>query len=240
MPINYVDTIGRYGLGNIDLNNRIVVHNADGTFSTERSFSINIDGLEVLLPTVIYGQIESQNDAITHYLNTGEYLGKFNTVAAAETYAEELHERQEWYYTVGAFNGSLVFAKVGNNYIEIPQKLIKAESYRVTPNQRFESSANRSVTGMLVRQTVSHTASKIEFETIPMTQTDVKTIEAILNSAYVDSLQRKLKIKYYDTSADDYKEGDFYVPDVEYSIQRIDLTKNKIHYNSIRYAFIEY
>lgn len=92
------DTTGQWGRGNINLNKRQVVHNSDGSISTERSFSVNIDGKEVLLPTVINGKIVSEEEAIRHYEETGEYLGKFNTVKEAEEYAEKLHERQDWYY----------------------------------------------------------------------------------------------------------------------------------------------
>ena len=92
------DTTGRYGKGNIDLNKRKVVKNDDGSISTERSFSTNIDGKEVLLPTVIDGRVVSEDEAIDHYYKTGEHLGKFNTVQEAEEYAEQLHNRQDWYY----------------------------------------------------------------------------------------------------------------------------------------------
>jgi len=92
------DTTGRYGRGNIDLNNRKVVRNSDGSISTERSFSVNIDGKEVLLPTVINGKVVSEEEAIEHYYQTGEYLGKFDTVREANEYAQKLHERQDWYY----------------------------------------------------------------------------------------------------------------------------------------------
>lgn len=95
----YVDTIGRYGQGNIDLNNRIVIDNGDGTISTERSFSVRIDNKEVLLPTIVNGVILSEEDAITYYNTNGEYLGKFDTVSEADAYAVRLHERQNWYYT---------------------------------------------------------------------------------------------------------------------------------------------
>ncbi len=92
------DTTGRFGRGNIDLNNRKVVNNSDGSISTERSFSCNIDGKEVLLPTVIDGKIVSEDEAIDYYFKTGKYLGKFDTVEEAEKYAEELHNRQDWFY----------------------------------------------------------------------------------------------------------------------------------------------
>lgn len=95
----YNDTIGQYGRGNIDLNNRIVIHNDDGSISTERSFSTEIDGKEILLPQIVNGQVLSQEDAIAHYIQTGEMLGQFDTDDEADQYAEALHERQEWYYT---------------------------------------------------------------------------------------------------------------------------------------------
>ena len=95
----YSNTKGEmYGRGNIDLNKRIPVRNKDGSISTELSFSTEIDGKEVLLPTVINGRIVSEDEAIEHYFRTGEYLGKFDTVEEAEEYAEMLHERQEWFY----------------------------------------------------------------------------------------------------------------------------------------------
>lgn len=240
MSNDYVDTIGKYGEGNINLNKRIVVHNSDGSISTEKSFSTEIDGKETLLPTIIYGKVKSEEDAIDHYFETGEYLGKFNSIAAAEDYAERLHERQEWYYTIGAFNGKLIEVKIGNSYSEIPLTFINSESYKVTPNQRMESSANRSTTGKLVRNTVSHTASKIDFSTTPITNIDLKTIEILLSNAYTDPLQRKLNVRYYVPSDDEYKTGVFYVPDVDYDIIRVDESKNIIWYNSVRYAFIEY
>lgn len=139
-----------------------------------------------------------------------------------------------------AFNGKLVELKTGNSYVEFPLYYMKAESYKVTPNQRMESSANRAVTGLLHRTTVSHTASKIEFNTPALTNSDVNAIHTMLSNAYTDSLQRKLDLRYYDPSSDSYKTGTFYVPDIDYEITRIEKGSNTIHYNEIRIAFIEY
>jgi hypothetical protein len=85
-------------VGNIDLDNRIVVANPDGGFSTELSFSTEFDGVEVLLPTVINGSIVSEEEAVEHYLASGEHLGKFSCWQLAEVYAEVLHLRQEVRY----------------------------------------------------------------------------------------------------------------------------------------------
>lgn len=85
-------------VGNIDLDNRIVVANPDGGFSTELSFSTEFDGVEVLLPTVVEGKIVSEEEAIEHFEAAGEHLGKFSSWQLAEVYAEMLHLRQEIRY----------------------------------------------------------------------------------------------------------------------------------------------
>ena len=100
------DEFGRFGRGTIDLLDRKVYIQPDGSISTENSFSFYDDeiGKEVLIPSIINGRQVSDNDAIDYYYATkridgvGKHLGTFDTPEEATDYAERLHERQDRVY----------------------------------------------------------------------------------------------------------------------------------------------
>ena len=95
--------IGQYGKGNIDLYHRPQYHYDDGAIATVESMSFNENGKEILVPTIAFdnaGKAVKLTDeqAIDRYHKTGEYLGKFDTIAEADSYAEQLHRAQDYYY----------------------------------------------------------------------------------------------------------------------------------------------
>lgn len=93
---------GMIEAGNIDLKARPVVKNADGSISTVRSIGVNMDGKEVLIPTVSPdGKILTDKQAIDLYRKTGKHLGKFSDPAASDRYAQQLHNDQERMYVKG-------------------------------------------------------------------------------------------------------------------------------------------
>ena len=138
-----------------------------------------------------------------------------------------------------AFNGYLI--KIGGSLgTELPMKYIKVEGYNITPNQRMETEAKRSVDGVLHRSTVAHTASKIEFTTPNMTNLDVDAMMTLFRNAWTNTEERRIELEYYDMETNTYKTGEFYMPDVKFEIDHIDSSINMVYYKEFRVAFIEY
>jgi hypothetical protein len=82
--------------GNINIHQRPVVRNADGSISTVRSMTFTDEnGNAVLVPSVIEGRgIVSPQETFRHYKQTGQHLGIFDTPDNADAYAQSLHEQQ--------------------------------------------------------------------------------------------------------------------------------------------------
>lgn len=92
--------------GNIDLNNRPVVPNPDGSVSTVRSISIGVNGKTVLIPTVVGGRVVSNDEAIQNFRQTGQHLGVFADEPSATAYAQQLSQQQAAQYAPSAPDSS--------------------------------------------------------------------------------------------------------------------------------------
>lgn len=96
-------TPGMLKPGNIDLANRPVAHNPDGTISTVRSITVTDDqGHAYLIPTVIGGKVVSDADAVAYWKKTGQNLGVFASEKAADAYSIRLHDEQAKLYLTPA------------------------------------------------------------------------------------------------------------------------------------------
>lgn len=85
--------------GNIDIANRPIHQNPDGSISTVRSMSAGEDGSEVLMPTISPNGVQLTNaGALSLYQHTGQNLGKFRSPADADAYAKTLHDQQAIQY----------------------------------------------------------------------------------------------------------------------------------------------
>ena len=230
MSYSYVDKIGRWGKGNIDLNNRIVVVNPDQSISTELSFTVGFDNYIVLLPSIVNGEILDEEDAIQHYLDTGEYLGKFDTDAEADAYAEMLHLRQEWFYVervknVRQYNEIMGFT-VGGTALPDPSSF----TYQVGD---LDTSGDRDSTGLLHR---AYVATKINFE-LSWNSLDWEKLQTIL--AAVNTPKFQLTAPDPRSFLDTYT-GDYYVGDRTGDMKYYYVDNDDVAQFSLKLKFIEY
>lgn len=134
-----------------------------------------------------------------------------------------------------AFNGVLL--KVGGT--EIPLHYIKMETYKVNAHARQDLDSFRDANGKLQRNVLAHTATKITLTIKSLKSDDMVTLMSILNGGFSNKLERKSTVTYYSPDTDSYDSGEFYCPDFNFTICRID-HQNKLHYNEFELKFIEY
>lgn len=126
----------------------------------------------------------------------------------------------------------------GNLINVIPLRFVQSGTYKVSPNKRTDKDSYADADGVLHRNVLPHLATKIEFNTIPLTMQHWEELMNTLNSVRVDDLERKYNLTYYDPEYCTYKTGTFYMPDFEYTIDIADGTDAYV--DSVRFAFIEY
>lgn len=140
-----------------------------------------------------------------------------------------------------AFDGYLLYVKIGNSYTAFPNEYIDPKTYNSTPNQRLEIKAVRnSSTAYLNRTTAPNTKTSLSFSTHPLHLNEMSKVRGIFNRAFTSRLQRRLKIKYWNDETMDYREATAYMPDTVYTFIDIDSSSKDILYGPATFEFIEY
>ena len=135
-----------------------------------------------------------------------------------------------------AFDGYLL--KMGGDIF--PLSFVYKESYKITPNRRQDLDSGRNANGVLERNVLDHMPSTISFQAKPMNNTDLDKMMSFIRSHYVSEREKKLIIEYFCPDINGYKTGEFYVPDIEYVINMVDVEKKTILYYGFQLEFIEY
>ena len=135
---------------------------------------------------------------------------------------------------MGNFQGYLI--KFGNDVF--PHEYIIYDSYKVSPDKRIDMDSARNANGILERNVLDHTASTLQFDLRPMDGDEQETVTSFLNNHFSDTAQKKVLIQYWNPFTSSYKSGDFYIPDIEYPIKKIE--DNQIYYGKVTLKAIEY
>lgn len=135
-----------------------------------------------------------------------------------------------------AFNGYLL--KMGAD--NFPLSFVYKESYKVAPNRRQDLDSGRNANGVLERNVLDHMPSTISFQTKPMWNDELDKMMSFIRSHYSVEKEKKVVLEYFCPDINGYKVGEFYVPDIEYPINMVDLDNNRILYNGFSLEFIEY
>ena len=130
-----------------------------------------------------------------------------------------------------AYNGYML--KVGD--YTFPMNKIRLETYTIAPDQRQEFDSYVDGNGRLQRpNVVEHTRTKIEFETVYMSTSEMRTILNNVWANLTNVLKLECTVTYYDIETDTYKSGTFYMPGTrEYTYYVATLMVQT------RFAFIE-
>lgn len=136
-----------------------------------------------------------------------------------------------------AYDGlHLLYIDNGNGFVGFPNKFIKFNDYKITPQTRLDLDSSLSTAdGKLHRTVLPHRRSKVEFNT-PDGLTDLDFEVCV--SYFPNNDERKCTLKYFDFSTGDYSTGEFYMPDWTASIHMIK--NGRMIMNACRFAFIEY
>lgn len=134
-----------------------------------------------------------------------------------------------------AFQGWLV--KFGDTIL--PNRYL--QKYEETPNQRLELDAYReSATATLRRTTSPYYKSKIEIPIRKLYYGEKILVKAILDAGILEPVERKVRLTYWNSETMDYAEGEFYMPDIKYTITKVDEHRLNMVYEPFTITLIEY
>lgn len=131
--------------------------------------------------------------------------------------------------------------------VVMPNNFILKSGWKSNPNQRIEMDAYRdeSPQKLLHRETADGTKTKLTLKIRGLTLAEREAFDAVIGIAtlgYTEQKQRKVRVKYWndDWGILDYKEGDFYMTDPEFTIVTVNEEEKDIEYESFTLTLVEY
>lgn len=137
------------------------------------------------------------------------------------------------------FDKYFVYVAVNGINKPIPNKFISLSSYVSTPHQIQDLDSYQDSNGVLHRNALEHTRSKLEWNTPPMTERELKQLQDLLESGIITKKERKLMLSHYCFDTHSYEGGTFYMPDITFTPLLI-MPSGEVLLDKVRLAFIEY
>jgi len=121
------------------------------------------------------------------------------------------------------------------------KNLIRAETYKVTPASRQDLNAYRDANGLLHRNALKHTATQVEFNTIPMKQAQMTKLMKAIKDSYVNFNERDSKnCSYYDPELGTMSSGHHMYLSSNLAFQIYGTYNDEIFYKECTFKFVEY
>ena len=117
--------------------------------------------------------------------------------------------------------------------------LIRAESYKITPNARQDLDSYRDADGVLQRNALQHTATSIEFDVKMLKEPEMRKLMNDITSSYINYNERDAQCTYFDPETGQMKSGHFYL-DSNLAFEFYGVFDGVITYNETHFAFVEY
>lgn len=138
-----------------------------------------------------------------------------------------------------AFKG--YFIRLGGSSGPIlPNRFIRYNTYEVEPAQRLDLDSTRDLTGVMHRNVLRHTATRIDFTVPHLDNVAHDELLDLLRANMSNTHTKTITLYYWNDEVHDYRTGKFYIPDIKFHIRSVDETKKTILYNETKLAFIEY
>ena len=114
-----------------------------------------------------------------------------------------------------AYNGYLI--KIGN--YTVPMSAMIAQTYKVT-YAVLDLDSYRDANGILHRNALRKVPT-VSVTLNPMNSSQIQTIFTAIRSRYTNATERKVSASVYIPETDSYYDGNFYIPDTEFTIDKI-------------------
>jgi hypothetical protein len=143
------------------------------------------------------------------------------------------------------FSGYLVKIKgipdsetVSSDYT-VPLRVFEWASYKAT-RSTMDKDSRRNGKARLKRKTYPHRVCHCSFTFRSMTAEELWPVWKAMRDRYVKVRQKKVKASIWVPEINDYVEDYFYMPDIEFTIMKVEPDGSSVKYNPIECELIGY